>query len=268
MLMVTGATMRIGRAGNRYFPILRESDQSLDVMQSTDEGIGAMGEGSIDQHDNNDDDNDDNDMNTAHREGHSRPPSHAPLPPMLKQDSVFGTVRSSSSDGSTTSSAAGSGGNRGLLERLVDTGTGLNEDHNNNDDDNDDDMYEADFETTSDSSSSPGKPINTPSSSSNNNHASSSSSGPFANWSMPNDYIPRVRFVDNIVSDVFFVREKYARHEVPDLFYTHDESLKFTSDYNRESMKAEALGLTWYEWWENRTEEDVAKVGRGDGVIF
>ena len=27
----------------------------------------------------------------------------------------------------------------------------------------------------------------------------------------------------------------------------------------RESLKAEAVGLTWYEWWENRTEEDVLR---------
>ena len=68
-----------------------------------------------------------------------------------------------------------------------------------------------------------------------------------------------MRFIDEVVSDVFFVREKYARHEVPDLFYTHDESLKFTSDYNRESVRAEALGMTWYDWWEARTDEDVAR---------
>ena len=27
----------------------------------------------------------------------------------------------------------------------------------------------------------------------------------------------------------------------------------------RESLKAEAVGLTWYEWWEHRTEEDVLR---------
>lgn len=27
----------------------------------------------------------------------------------------------------------------------------------------------------------------------------------------------------------------------------------------RESMKAEAVGLTWYEWWEDRTEDDVLR---------
>lgn len=24
-------------------------------------------------------------------------------------------------------------------------------------------------------------------------------------------------------------------------------------------MKAEAVGLTWYEWWEDRTEDDVLR---------
>jgi hypothetical protein len=31
------------------------------------------------------------------------------------------------------------------------------------------------------------------------------------------------------------------------------------SRYFSESLKAEAVGLTWYEWWENRTEEDVLR---------
>ena len=43
------------------------------------------------------------------------------------------------------------------------------------------------------------------------------------------------------------------------MFYTHDESLKFTNDFNRETIKAESQGMTWYEWWETRTDEDVAK---------
>jgi hypothetical protein len=64
--------------------------------------------------------------------------------------------------------------------------------------------------------------------------------------------VTRVHFEQEVVSDVFIIREKYARHEIPDLFYTHDESIQFTSDYNRESIKAEALGLTWSEWWELR----------------
>jgi hypothetical protein len=29
----------------------------------------------------------------------------------------------------------------------------------------------------------------------------------------------------------------YTRHELPDLFYTHDESIQFTSDYNRYNYK-------------------------------
>ena len=257
--------MRIGRAGGRFFPIGRESDQSLDILQSPDDDSGAVGriEG------NDDNDNDDNDdINIIHRGGQGSrqptPSAHGSLPPMMRQDSVFGSIGSSSDD-LTNSAAVGSSGNRGLLERLVDTaGAGTGHADEQDDDDNDnEDTYEADFETTSESSLSPPKTTSIPSSSSsssNNNASSSSSSRPFANWSMPNDYIPRVRFVEDVISDVFVVREKYARHEVPDLFYTHDESLKFTSDYNRESMKAEALGLTWYEWWENRTDEDVAKV--------
>ena len=27
----------------------------------------------------------------------------------------------------------------------------------------------------------------------------------------------------------------------------------------RESLKAEAVGLTWYEWWDDREDEDVRR---------
>jgi hypothetical protein len=53
--------------------------------------------------------------------------------------------------------------------------------------------------------------------------------------------------------------DKYNRSEVPYLFYSHEESLKFTEDFNRESEKAEMQGMTWDQWWELRTDEDVAR---------
>eukprot|EP00596_Hydrurales_sp_CCMP1899_P010095 CAMPEP_0119040022 /NCGR_PEP_ID=MMETSP1177-20130426/9823_1 /TAXON_ID=2985 /ORGANISM="Ochromonas sp, Strain CCMP1899" /LENGTH=577 /DNA_ID=CAMNT_0007004667 /DNA_START=311 /DNA_END=2041 /DNA_ORIENTATION=+ len=86
----------------------------------------------------------------------------------------------------------------------------------------------------------------------------------FSSWSMPSDNVTRVHFDQEVVSDVFFIREKYSRYEVPELFYTHDESIQFTSDYNRESIKAEALGMTWSEWWELRTDADVLKDSEED----
>lgn len=29
--------------------------------------------------------------------------------------------------------------------------------------------------------------------------------------------------------------------------------------FHRESLKAEAMGLTWYEWWEDRDDDDVKR---------
>jgi hypothetical protein len=55
----------------------------------------------------------------------------------------------------------------------------------------------------------------------------------FTSWCMPSDNVARVRFVPDVVSDVFLIREKHSLIEIPNLFYTHDESIQFTSDYNR-----------------------------------
>ena len=52
-------------------------------------------------------------------------------------------------------------------------------------------------------------------------------------YSMPSDSVHRVRFAPEEVSVVFIIREKHSLFEVPALFYTHDESIQFTSDYNR-----------------------------------
>lgn len=57
--------------------------------------------------------------------------------------------------------------------------------------------------------------------------------GPHGTYSMPSDSVNRVRFVPDVVSVVFIIREKHSLLEVPTLFYTHDESIQFTSDYNR-----------------------------------
>jgi hypothetical protein len=57
--------------------------------------------------------------------------------------------------------------------------------------------------------------------------------GTNGSYSMPSDGVNRVRFVPDVVSVVFIIREKHSLLEVPTLFYTHDESIQFTSDYNR-----------------------------------
>jgi hypothetical protein len=57
--------------------------------------------------------------------------------------------------------------------------------------------------------------------------------GTNGSYSMPSDSVNRVRFLPDVVSVVFIIREKHSLLEVPTLFYTHDESIQFTSDYNR-----------------------------------
>ena len=64
----------------------------------------------------------------------------------------------------------------------------------------------------------------------------------------------RVRFKPKPVSDIFITRDKYTHKEVRDLFYTHDEALQFSVDYSKETHRAEVAGMTWYDWWEERTE--------------
>jgi hypothetical protein len=61
------------------------------------------------------------------------------------------------------------------------------------------------------------------------------------------------------VTDVHVTREKHSVEEKDELFYSHDETTRFTLDYSKETMKAEMAGLTWNDWWQDRKEDDVAK---------
>lgn len=54
-------------------------------------------------------------------------------------------------------------------------------------------------------------------------------------------------------------REKCSREDVSQLFYTHDESMKFEHDYAKELEKAEILGLSWNDWIERRTDDDILR---------
>ena len=70
----------------------------------------------------------------------------------------------------------------------------------------------------------------------------------------------RVRFPrKSVVTDVYVTREKHGTEEKDELFYTHDETTRFTLDYSKETMKAEMVGLTWNDWWSERKEEDVQR---------
>ena len=55
----------------------------------------------------------------------------------------------------------------------------------------------------------------------------------YSSWSLPSDNIRRVQFATKIISDTYTIREKHSLFEIPTLFYTHDESIQFTRDYNR-----------------------------------
>ena len=55
----------------------------------------------------------------------------------------------------------------------------------------------------------------------------------YSSWSLPSDNVRRVQFATKIISDTFTIREKHSLFEIPTLFYTHDESIQFTNDYNR-----------------------------------
>ena len=93
----------------------------------------------------------------------------------------------------------------------------------NADDDDDDDQIDAPVQVTVSS-----KPIQDA-----QNVSKDVNNGAFTSWCMPSDNVARVRFVPDVVSDVFLIREKHSLIEIPNLFYTHDESIQFTSDYNR-----------------------------------
>lgn len=67
----------------------------------------------------------------------------------------------------------------------------------------------------------------------------------------------RVQFAHTLVNDVKY-RDYCESAEKPTLFYTHYEEQRFKMDHSRELERADALGLSWTEWMELRTDEDVA----------
>jgi hypothetical protein len=76
-----------------------------------------------------------------------------------------------------------------------------------------------------------------------------------------------VNFVDGLISDTFIHREKHTPEEVPDLFYTHDESIKFQYDYDREAQRADSEGISWLNWMMKRTEEERKKHEEEDDLL-
>ena len=76
----------------------------------------------------------------------------------------------------------------------------------------------------------------------------------------PGHHRRRVSFkAPHVVSETHFHRSKFSPDEIPTMFYTHDEAHQFQADYSYEIYRAESLGVTWDEWWEARSQEDVER---------
>lgn len=67
-----------------------------------------------------------------------------------------------------------------------------------------------------------------------------------------------VRFAPKLISEVRY-RDRVGYHEKGELFFTHNEEYQFTLDQSKEAERAEAVGLTWMEWMDRRTDEDVQR---------
>eukprot|EP01036_Dinobryon_divergens_P027155 gene27155-35880_t len=66
----------------------------------------------------------------------------------------------------------------------------------------------------------------------------------------------RVTISPEVVSEIHF-RDKVAPEEKSVLFYNYSEELRFTEDKEEEQQKAEAEGLSWEEWVNRQTDDDV-----------
>lgn len=67
-----------------------------------------------------------------------------------------------------------------------------------------------------------------------------------------------VRFAPTLISEVRY-RDRVGYHEKSELFFTHNEEYQFTLDQSKEAERAEAVGMTWMEWMDQRTDEDVQR---------
>ena len=56
-----------------------------------------------------------------------------------------------------------------------------------------------------------------------------------------------VTFRDSPISEIV-TYEKYTRFEIMNLFYSHDDAMKFQYDFERESLAAAKAGKAWTDW--------------------
>lgn len=77
----------------------------------------------------------------------------------------------------------------------------------------------------------------------------------------------RVHFLDPLVSDIYFTREKYDRDQVAEMFYSADEGFKFQMDFDRELERCMEVDMGWLEWMMERTEEEAQQHEKEDAEI-
>mmetsp|Transcript_32115 Transcript_32115/g.69259 ORF Transcript_32115/g.69259 Transcript_32115/m.69259 type:complete len:486 (+) Transcript_32115:76-1533(+) len=75
----------------------------------------------------------------------------------------------------------------------------------------------------------------------------------------------RVKFATTLVTDVTY-RDRVLEDEKGELFYNNDEEYQFTLDQTRETERAELVGMTWMEWMDARTDEDIDGEGEADSL--
>lgn len=78
-----------------------------------------------------------------------------------------------------------------------------------------------------------------------------------------NKSLHHVHFVDSVVTDVFF-RDKLDPEEKLLLFYSHAEEEMFTEAQNREYLRAESLGMSWYDYMHRCPEDELEALERQD----
>ena len=66
-----------------------------------------------------------------------------------------------------------------------------------------------------------------------------------------------VHFAEEIVSEVRF-RERVSYTEREEMFYSHAEETQFMRQQGIETQRADALGMSWIDYMESRTEEQAA----------
>ena len=71
-----------------------------------------------------------------------------------------------------------------------------------------------------------------------------------------------MHFPPEVVSDVFLTRYRYSPEEVAELFYSNDDTVFFSSEYEKEYRHADLHDTTWYDYMLNRPDPEEGGQGR------